>query len=279
VPNRLRGRVFGLSDVATMAGLLLATGLIGIPEWPHIDRWVGWILVGVAVVVLATSISSFAMRLGGGTVRAGQRWMNVNEFYCRSWFRLKREGICTVPREGPVVVVANHTCAIDPILIIASCPHRPVGFLIAEEYYDLPVFGRIIKVVDCIPVRRGQNDVGAFKAALRHLESGKVLGVFPAGRIPAPGEAVEYNDGAVALALRSGARVVPVHVSGTKYDESLSKVFFRRHEARVRFGKPVDLAGYGRDVDRKTRHEITRMLMKRVEELGAGPVTVGNACE
>ncbi len=271
VPNRLRGRVFGLSDVATMAGLLLATGLIGIPEWPQIDRWVGWILLGVTAIVMTTSIASLMVRLErGGRMTRRQRFaMNLNEFYCKAWFGLRREGICTVPREGPVVIVANHTSGIDPILIIASCPYRPVGFLIAEEYYDLlPVLRWFIRVVDCVPVRRGENDVGAFKEALRHLRSGKPLGIFPAGRIPAPGEAVEPHDGAVVLALRSGAPVVPVQVSGTVYDGNVGKCFLRRQRTRVRFGPPIDLSSYGKDPDKQTLHEISRMLMRKVDELG-----------
>src|SRR4029078_13731214 len=83
VPNRLRGRVFGLIDVATMAGLLLSAGLIGIPEWHHIDRWVGWILIGVTLIVLTTAVISLFIRLEQSQIGRVQRfWMNVNEFYC-----------------------------------------------------------------------------------------------------------------------------------------------------------------------------------------------------
>lgn len=270
VPNRLRGRVFGLSDVATMAGLLLASGVLGIPDWEHIDRWVGWILIGVTIVVLGASIASLVYRLERGGVRRGTRfWMNVNEFYVKSILRMKREGICTIPQTGPAVIVANHTSGVDPLLIIASCPYRPVGFLIAEEYYHLPLLKHIIRTVECVPVRRGENDIGAFKEALRHLEAGKVLGVFPAGRIPLPGEKVEYHEGAIALALRAGAPVIPVHISGTTYMGDLAKSFFRLQKTRVRFGKPIDLSQYDRNAPREMLAELTRQVMAEVDKLGA----------
>src|SRR5688572_6491861 len=120
-----------------MAGLLLATGMIGIPEWKNIDRWVGWILVLVFAIVLATGIASLVIRLRSTRMRMSSRvrfWFNVNRFYCHWWFRLKREGICTIPAEGSALVISNHTCSIDPLLIIASSPNRPLGFMIAEEY-------------------------------------------------------------------------------------------------------------------------------------------------
>jgi len=270
VPNRIRGRLFGLTDLATMAGLLLATGLLGIPQWQHIDRWVGWILVGVAALVLATGLVSLLVRLRGGPFRATVGfWWNVNEFYCKWWFRLKREGICTVPAEGPVIIVANHTCAIDPLLLIASTPHRLVGFLIAEEFAEVPVGGRLVSMIECVPVRRDAHDAAGTRAALRYLKEGKVLGVFIEGRIPRPGETPQPKDGAAMLALHTGALIVPAHIWGTSYDEKVVWSFFRRHRARVRFGKPIDLSRYWiPKADKETVSGISRMLLDRIRELG-----------
>ena len=270
VPNRLRGRLFGLTDLATMSGLLLATGLIGIRDWENIDRWVGWILVGVTLIVLATAAASLTVRLRSKPFRPGVGfWWNVNEFYCKWWFRLRREGICTVPAEGPVIVVANHTCAIDPLLLIASSPHRLLGFLVAEEYAKLPIGGRLIRMIGCIPVRRDGHDAAGTRTALRHLKTGQALGIFIEGRIARPGETLEPKDGAAMLALHSGALVVPAYISGTRYDEKVSRSFFRRHRARVRFGKPIDLSRYYiPKADKETLIRISDRLLQSIRELG-----------
>ena len=92
--------------------------------------------------------------------------------------------------------------------------------------------------------------------------------IFPAGRIAQPGETIEPHDGAVVLALRIGAPIIPVHVSGTRYNPSMLRSYFRRHKARVRFGSPIDLSSYGKNPDKRTLHELTRMLLDRVDELG-----------
>jgi len=270
VPNRLRGRLFGLTDLATMTGLLLATGLVGIPHWENIDRWVGWILIIVTIGVTATAISSLVIRLRSGTFQARIAfWWNLNEFYCKWWFRLKRETVCTVPAEGPVIVVANHTCAVDPLLLIASTPHRKLGFLIAEEYSRLPLFGRLTTMVECVPVKRDGHDVAGTKIALRHLKAGKPLGIFPEGRIPEPDESVEPKEGAAMLALRTDAVVIPAHISGTRYNPGVAASFFYRHHARVRFGKPIDLSKYRQAKhDKETVGQVATLLMQEIRALG-----------
>ncbi len=101
VPDRLRGRVFGLVDSASVAGLLLATGLLGILRWPGAARWIGWVLLGITAVLAATAVSLLVVRLRSGPLASTpQFWWNVTEFYCKWWFRLRREGPCTVPAEG-----------------------------------------------------------------------------------------------------------------------------------------------------------------------------------
>ncbi|MHC4675927.1 MAG: MFS transporter [Planctomycetota bacterium] len=269
IPNRLMGRIFGISDLCTMAGLLLATGLLGIPAWKNIDRWVGWILLAVTAIVAAAFVASLTIRLRSG--RLGPKinfWWNVNEFYCKWWFRLKREGICTVPADGPVIVVANHTCSIDPLLLTASMPNRILGFLIAQEYANLPFSEKIVRMIECIPVKREEEDTAATRAALRHLKAGKALGIFIQGRIVKPDEKVEPKEGAVMLALHTEALIVPAYISGTIYDEKVSKSFLRRHKARVKFGKPIDLRKYWIDkLGKKELTKLSNMLMNKIEDL------------
>ena len=269
VPNRIRGRLFGVQDLCTVAGLLLATGAIGIPNWQNVDAWVGWILVGVTFVVGVTAFASFMVRMKSHPLRPALRFcVNLNEFYCKWWFRLRREGICTVPNTGPVVIVSNHTSSIDPLLLVASIPHRVPAFLIAKEYYNVPIGGHVIRLLECIPVKRDGQDAAGTKAALRHLKQGKLLGIFIEGRIPRPGEIAEAKDGAALLALHTNATVVPAHISGTRWHGTVVKAFLWRHRAVVRFGRPISLSQYAhREIDKETLARISAMLLDRIREL------------
>ena len=270
VPDRYRGRVFGVKDMATMAGLLLATGLLGIPRWGNIDMWVGHLLGVVALLLIA-----------GGSLSLWMRWsrspfglvsgllVNFNQFYCRWWFRLKREGPCTVPRTGPVIVAANHTVSIDPLLLLASCPHRLIGFMAAREYYYLPVVEHLLERVDGIPVNRDGRDLPSTRAAIDHLRRGRVLGIFPEGRIAGPGIDLQPKKGVALLALRSRAVVVPAYISGTRWFPGVVRPFFRRHRARVRFGKPIDLSTYQEPpYSRETQRKVAELIMEHIRRLG-----------
>lgn len=245
VPNRFRGRVFGIRDVCTTASLLLATGLLGIPQWTGVDRWVGPILAGVAAMTFAAGLVTLAIRLRRGVHGKSLTFAeNLNEFLAKFWWRLQRLGASTVPRTGPVLVTANHTCSADPLFLSAAAPYRPISFLVAAEYSNWPVVKFFLRLVECIPVKRDSRDSEATKQAIRHLRAGKAVGIFIEGGIVAPGEVHPPRDGVAMLALRTGAPVIPAYISGVTYHKSVVRGLLARHRARVRFGPPVDLTEF-----------------------------------
>lgn len=269
VPDYARGRVFGISDLVSMAGLLAATGLLGFAPLKQIDRSVVHILLivsgGLGLAGAASMIGS-VQRSRLGVVRCF--WRRLNEFYCKWYFRLKREGICTIPHTGPVIVVANHTSSIDPLLLLAASPHRHMGFMVGKEYYDLPAVGRLLRMIECVPVTRSGIDTVATRRALRQLQAGKVLGIFPEGGIPQPDEVREPRGGVALLAIHTGAVVVPAHISGTRYSQSVVWPFLRRCRARVRFGRPIHLSEYDGQTHRRARQEVATLIMRRIRSLG-----------
>ena len=236
------------------------------------DRIVfGLVCVLVASLLVATAMAGafLFMRDRGGHFRPAVRfWWNLVELYCRWWQRLRREGPCTIPPQGPVILVANHTCGVDPLLLVASIPHRVPAFLIGEEFYDIPLARHVVRMIECIPVKRDGQDAAGVKAALRHLKQGKLLGIFIEGRIPEPDEVLPAKDGAAMLALRSGALVVPAHISGTGWHRTLTGSFLRRHHAVVRFGQPVNLRELaGRKADKEMLGGISALLLQRIRDL------------
>lgn len=145
-----------------------------------------------------------------------------------------------VPADGPVLLVANHAALIDGPLVFTLSP-RPVSFLVKQEAF-VPVIGSVLRGVGQIPIDRGVGDRAALKAATDVLGHGGVVGVFPEGT-RGEGEVAEVNQGAAWIAMRSGARVVPVAVMGTRA-KSGSPSSLPRPWSRltVAFGEPFVLA-------------------------------------
>src|SRR5262249_37408994 len=136
-----------------------------------------------------------------GTLRA--LWW-LNRLYCGFLHRLELRALAPLPEHGPAILVANHTCGIDHMILQAGC-WRVFGFLMAQEFYNYWAFRPICRVVGCIPVRRDGHDLAATRAALRALDEGRVVPIFPEGRIlPKSGrEFGEAKPGAAFIALHA----------------------------------------------------------------------------
>ncbi len=156
----------------------------------------------------------------------------------RFLFRLKSRGAENVPRTGPVLVVTNHSSVLDPPIMGAVTP-RPLSFMAKAELFRIPLFGRIIRALNARPVRRGVSDPPALRAALRVLEGGGVLLVFPEATRGPEGVLREGRPGAGMLALLSGAPVVAAYIMGAGRAWPKGRMLPRPARVRVHFGKPM----------------------------------------
>ena len=107
--------------------------------------------------------------------------LGVVQVYARLIHGFCCNGPAPLPRSGPAIVVANHTCSADAAFLTVGCAPRILSFLIAEEYYAIPQLGRLVRYIGCVPVRRDGCDVAAARAGLRRLSEGRVLCIFPEG--------------------------------------------------------------------------------------------------
>jgi 1-acyl-sn-glycerol-3-phosphate acyltransferase len=134
-----------------------------------------------------------------------------------AYLRLTRTGREHVPREGPVLIVANHRSFLDPFLIGTMLPAgRPLNFMGKAELFARPRAGWYVSRCGCFPVRRGESDPAALETARRVLTGGGVLVIFPEGTRLRAGGLGEPKRGAFRMAIETGATVVPVCVLGAE---------------------------------------------------------------
>ncbi|MCX7801095.1 MAG: 1-acyl-sn-glycerol-3-phosphate acyltransferase, partial [Fimbriimonadales bacterium] len=148
-------------------------------------------------------------------------------------------GLEHVPRRGPLLLASNHLADIDPPVVQIACP-RPIHFMAKSELFQIRVLGPLIRRLGAFPVRRGEPDRTALRHALRLLERGESVGLFPEGELSQTGELLQLKPGFALLARQSGAPVVCVRVDGTPavlpYGSVIPRPAFRR--IRVRFHPP-----------------------------------------
>ena len=144
------------------------------------------------------------------------------------------EGLHRVPNHGPVILIVNHSNAFDPMLVMGALTERFAIPLSKQENLKHPLYGWLLRLYSPIPLRRESVDRRAFTHSLRLLQDGGVLIVAPEGtRSPS---LQRGKSGLAYMALKSGAPILPVGISGMQDWPG----FFRGRRARVtiRFGAP-----------------------------------------
>jgi len=199
----------------------------------------------------------------------------VIRFIARLLARIRFEGDPTALPPGPVIIAANHASSADPPLIGAFLNgrlDRPLNWLGKRELLEIPIIGWGMRQAAIHPVDRRAADVEAFRTAMRILEGGNILVVFPEGTRSRSGALQEARDGAAVLALRSGSTILPVGIADTDRFWPRGTMFPRpgRH-VTIRFGKPFDVGAELRAAGITDRRELkeaaTRLIMTRIAEL------------
>lgn len=174
--------------------------------------------------------------------------------------RLRVVGLENVPASGPVILAQNHIAWVDIPLASLKVP-RITHYMAKIELFGLPVLGGIIRLLGAFPVRRGEGDRESLRISERLLAQGKVLVIFPEGH-RSGGQLIQAHPGTSLIALRTGAPIVPVAISGT---EQVFKRF--RPLVTVSYGKPFYLETSG---PRRTRDDLARntdLIMYHIAEL------------
>jgi 1-acyl-sn-glycerol-3-phosphate acyltransferase len=177
----------------------------------------------------------------------------------RLLFRVEGRGGEHVPARGPVLLVANHSSFLDPLLVGGMTP-RPLSFMAKAELFRVPLLGALIRRLNARPVRREGADAGALRTALRILQEGGVLLMFPEGTRGPEGTLREPKPGAALLAVMSGAPVVPVYVEGSGRAWPRGRRLPRLAKVRVTFGAPLRFERRD-EKGRKTDYEAVSLAM------------------
>ena len=175
------------------------------------------------------------------------------------FLRLEVIGLENIPKTGPVVIASNHASLLDPPLI-GSSASRQVYFMAKEELF-VPIFGQICASLGAFPVKRGEVDLNAMKHALQILKNKKVLGIFPEGTRSKTGALGHAEPGALAIANKGKALVVPTAVIGSNL--SLRKTFWPK--VKVVFGEPL-VFSEGR-MNKVELEENSKILMGKIQML------------
>lgn len=158
-------------------------------------------------------MSEGAHRLAGGVTWLITRTVRP---IARQFFDLEITGHDHVPATGGIVVAANHISHIDPVLVTMALD-REVRYIAVDELFGSGVaFDAVTMFFGAIPTDRDGVPLNALKEAIRHVQAGGAVGVFPEGRRVAYWGETAPKRGAAWLAWMTGAPLLPVAVHGSQ---------------------------------------------------------------
>lgn len=186
--------------------------------------------------------------------------------------------------DGAIIVISNHTSLADGVLLALACRRegRSLRMLATAGVFRVPVVGWLGRRLGFVPVARGSADAASsLDAAAEALAHGEAVGLYPEGRLtrdPAmwPERA---KTGAVRLALRTGAPIVPVAMVGAHEVVARRRILLRlvanlvrRPRVEVSIGAPIDarrLAGGVADPPAEVVRAIADSMMAELIDLVA----------
>ena len=198
-----------------------------------------------------------------GVVYSSARFMMRNAL--RIFGDWQVEGRECVPPRGGLIVVSNHQSNMDPPLIMASLPRR-VHFMAKRGIFNGPILSFLLKAYGAFPLNRAGGDLQAIQWSLKMLDDGAAIGMFPEGT-RSPGGMRKGIPGIAMIALKSGAPILPMGMTGTERTGPPWQVAMPKGEFRVKIGQPFSLPNIEGRVGREQLQSMTDMIMERVAAL------------
>ncbi len=167
-----------------------------------------------------------------------------------------------IPKNGALILAPNHIAFSDPAIIVANCP-RTVHFMAKSELFEQPLKAAFMRNMNAFPVKRNHFDRASLRYAVRILENGGVLGIFPEGRRVRASAPTEAKNGVAYLARLTGSDVIPVCIYRSPDDNGVW------HGLTLSYGKVIrnsELGFEGAD-KAKELNAASELIMNRIKEL------------
>jgi 1-acyl-sn-glycerol-3-phosphate acyltransferase len=157
---------------------------------------------------------------------------------CRAYFRLELRGTEHIPRDGGLLIVPNHQTYADPPLVTIPV-RRPVYYMAWSRLFDIPVFSRLIRLLRAFPVDIDARDARATREAVRLLQAGEALMIFPEGERTTDGRLRRFKPGAFRLAVSLGVPIMPVTIVGGHAAWPPGRIVPRPSKITITYHAPV----------------------------------------
>jgi len=152
-------------------------------------------------------------------------------------FRPKVVGTENIPRNGGVLIVANHPTYLDPVLLAIYAP-RPFSFVAKRPLFRMPFVRTFLWLTDCVPVEQDAPDRRALRLSIQKLKGGGALVVFPEGTRSDHGKLRPFQLGPAMIAAEAQVPIVPCGLAGVYEAWHMEAPLPKPAPVAIVFGEP-----------------------------------------
>ena len=172
---------------------------------------------------------------------------------------VKYHGAELVNGEEPFIVIGNHQCWIDPVVMAVAVKQRQISLLAKAELGAGGKLTKILQSMHVVLVNRHSTDMEAMRACMKVVREGHILGIFPEGTRHHKGVMEELESGVAMIALRAGVPLIPMLIPQ-------KMKFFRRNDCYI--GQPIETADLREQgINKETCAELLKRITATYAEM------------
>lgn len=239
-PNEERGSIIALGNFLDIGGMTLGSLVAG--GMAFLGFGLKSMLISSAFLAIAATIWCVRI-LPKALVRLGFIILT------RTIYKLRVKDLDNMPKEGPILLVANHVSIVDALFIMASI-NRPVRFIMNDYYYNKWYIHPLAKLMDVIPISSTASTrtlLQGMRKAGEALDEGEIVCIFPEGQISHTGKLLPFKRGIELICKGRDCPIVPIYLDnvwGSIFSFDKGR-FFKKwpqqfpYSLSIAFGKPL----------------------------------------
>lgn len=181
--------------------------------------------------------------------------------------RLTVTGKENIPDE-PVLYVGNHRSYFDIVTTYVAIDNV-CGYVAKKEMGRFPIFNKWMELLNCLLLDRSDIKQGlkTILAGIEQVKNGISIFIFPEGTRSQTDEMLEFKEGSLKIADKSGCAIIPVAIKGTDNVWEKHVPFIRPAKVHIHFGEPIYPKQLSRDEKKFLGASVRELIQKTLDEM------------
>ena len=145
-----------------------------------------------------------------------------------------------VPKDAPVLYIANHRSYFDIIITYARCP-RLTGYVSKQSMKKVPLLSIWMKRLHCLFINREdtREALKTILAGIDNIKNGISMCIFPEGTRNKSDEMLPFKEGSFKMAEKTGCAIIPIAITNSAEIFENHLPFIRSANVIIEYGEPI----------------------------------------